>query len=75
MRTLRDILVSPDPETELREMPHEDLCRALAELRSVRRANDWVAEAWALCQVEAARRFEAAARATEFFEDPGTIHG
>jgi hypothetical protein len=30
-----------------------------------------VAEAWALLQVEAARRFEEAARATDFFCDYG----
>lgn len=71
MRTLRDILTSPEPETAVRELAHEDLCRAMGELRSIRRANEWVAEAWALVTAEAARRFEEVARATDFFEDLG----
>lgn len=69
MKILREILTAPSPEDAVRELSHEDLCRAMAEVRALKRANDWMVEVYAMCQAEGARRFVAIASSTGFFED------
>lgn len=53
------ILMAPDPGRAIAELPEIELRTLLRELETVRRRNDYVAEVWALAQVEAARRWAA----------------
>lgn len=57
MRTLAQLLLAPEPERAVEELPDERLRDALREMQQIERANDHVVDIWAACQVEAARRF------------------